>query len=209
MSKQIRLRRGTTAQHATFTGADGEVTFDTDKKCLVVHDGAAPAGRPLAGFVVLVPVNPQNVQHLVGCLAVEGGSQDDPVFAIPAGSDRFVEIGCRTRIDPLTVHTLETDWTTVSAVAGIVTLDLAANDALQHLLTGNVTLTAILPRGFKRATVLVVGDTVSRNLTWPSAWRWVGSAAPASLAANKSGVLELFIFDDNDSSVLARWSVQA
>jgi hypothetical protein len=208
MPKQVRLRRGTSAQHATFTGADGEVTFDTDKKCLVVHDGVTAGGKALTGFLVITPANPETVQHLVGCLALEGGSQDDPVFTIPAGSDRFVEIGCRTRIDTLTVHTLETDWTAVSAVAGIVTLDFTSNDVLQHLLTGNVTFTAILPRGFKRATVLVVGDTVSRNLTWPSPWRWVGTAAPASLAANKSAVLELFIFDDNDSSVLARWSAQ-
>ena len=39
MPKQVRLRRGTTAQHVTFTGADGEVTVDTTKKVLVVHDG--------------------------------------------------------------------------------------------------------------------------------------------------------------------------
>ena len=30
MPKQVRLRRGTTAQHATFTGAEAEVTFDTE-----------------------------------------------------------------------------------------------------------------------------------------------------------------------------------
>jgi hypothetical protein len=208
MPKQVRLRRGTTAQHATFTGADGEVTWDTDKKCLVVHDGITPGGKPLTGFLVLAPGNPETVQHLIGCLALEGGSQDDPVFSIPAGGDRFVEIGCRTRIDPLTVHTIETDWTAVSAVTGIITLDFTSNDVLQHLLTGNVTFTAILPRGFKRAAVMVFGDTTSRNLTWPSPWRWVGSAAPASLAASKAGLLELFIYDDNDSSVLARWSAQ-
>jgi hypothetical protein len=208
MPKQVRLRRGTTAQHATFTGADGEVTFDTDKKCLVVHDGVTAGGKPVTGFVVLVPDHGGVVQHVVGCLSLEGGSMDDPVLGIPAGGDRFVEIGCRTRIEALTVHTQETEWTAASAVAGIVTLDFTANDVLQHLLTGNVTFTAILPRGFKRATVLVVGDTVSRNLTWPSPWRWLGSAAPTTLAANQSAVLELFIFDDNDSSVLARWSVQ-
>jgi hypothetical protein len=208
MPKQVRLRRGTTAQHATFTGADGEVTFDTDKKCLVVHDGVTPGGKAVTGFLVLVPSNGGVVQHVVGCLSLEGGSMDDPVLGIPAGGDRFVEIGCRTRIETLTVHTQETEWTAASLAGGVVTLDFTANDVLQHLLTGNVTFTAILPRGFKRATVLVVGDTVSRTLTWPSPWRWVGSAAPASLAANKSAILDLFIFDDNDSSVLARWSAQ-
>ena len=79
---------------------------------------------------------------------------------------------------------------------------------MQTALTGNTTFTAVLPRGFKRATVMIFGDTVSRTLTWPSPWRWVGSAAPTSLAASKAAVLELFIYDDNDSSVLARWSVQ-
>lgn len=48
MAKQLQLRRGTTSQHSTFTGANGEVTIDTDKKVLVVHDGATVGGIPLA-----------------------------------------------------------------------------------------------------------------------------------------------------------------
>ena len=44
MSKQVKLRRGTTAQHASFTGALGEVTVDTDKDVSVVHDGATAGG---------------------------------------------------------------------------------------------------------------------------------------------------------------------
>ena len=46
MPKQVRLRRGTTAQHASFTGAQGEVTYDTDKKTLVAHDGVTAGGIP-------------------------------------------------------------------------------------------------------------------------------------------------------------------
>ena len=48
MPKQVKLRRGTTAQHATFAGALGEVTFDTSKKAIVCHDGATAGGFPLA-----------------------------------------------------------------------------------------------------------------------------------------------------------------
>jgi len=44
----IQLRRGTTAQHASFTGLVGEVTVDTDKDTLVVHDGVTAGGYPLA-----------------------------------------------------------------------------------------------------------------------------------------------------------------
>jgi hypothetical protein len=46
--KQVQRRRGSTAQHAIFTGAIGEVTVDTDKKVGVVHDGTTPGGFPLA-----------------------------------------------------------------------------------------------------------------------------------------------------------------
>jgi len=48
MATALKLRRGTTAQHATFTGLDGELTVDTTKKTVVVHDGATAGGTPLA-----------------------------------------------------------------------------------------------------------------------------------------------------------------
>jgi len=44
MAKQLQLRRGTTAQHASFTGLVGEVTIDTDKDTLVVHDNSTAKG---------------------------------------------------------------------------------------------------------------------------------------------------------------------
>ena len=46
MTTQIQRRRGTTAQHGTFTGANGEITIDTDKEVVVVHDGAQVGGYP-------------------------------------------------------------------------------------------------------------------------------------------------------------------
>ena len=48
MARQIQLRRGTTAEHSTFTGAVGEVTVDTDKDVVVIHDGSTAGGFPLA-----------------------------------------------------------------------------------------------------------------------------------------------------------------
>ena len=48
MSTAIQRRRGTTAQHATFTGLAGEITVDTDKNTAVVHDGVTVGGTPLA-----------------------------------------------------------------------------------------------------------------------------------------------------------------
>jgi len=47
MADQLQLRGGTTAQHAAFTGALREVTVDTDKDTVVVHDNATVGGFPL------------------------------------------------------------------------------------------------------------------------------------------------------------------
>ena len=46
MSSLLKLRRGSTVSHSTFTGADGEVTFNTDTNQLVSHDGATAGGFP-------------------------------------------------------------------------------------------------------------------------------------------------------------------
>ena len=48
MAKLLKLRGGTTSQHSSFTGASREVTVDTDKDTLVVHDGSQAGGFPLA-----------------------------------------------------------------------------------------------------------------------------------------------------------------
>tara|TARA_B100001769_G_scaffold247976_2_gene219362 strand:- start:723 stop:2345 length:1623 start_codon:yes stop_codon:yes gene_type:complete len=48
MAKLLKLRRGTTSQHSSFTGAEGEVTVDTDKETLVIHDGSTAGGHPVA-----------------------------------------------------------------------------------------------------------------------------------------------------------------
>jgi len=48
MTKQVQIRRGTTAQHTVFTGAIGEITYDTDKKTLLAHDGSTVGGIELA-----------------------------------------------------------------------------------------------------------------------------------------------------------------
>lgn len=48
MAKQLQIRGGTTVQHSTFTGALREITIDTDKDVVVVHDGTTVGGFPLA-----------------------------------------------------------------------------------------------------------------------------------------------------------------
>jgi Major tropism determinant N-terminal domain len=48
MAVQVQYRYGTTVEHTTFTGVASEITVDTTKKTLVVHDGNQAGGFPLA-----------------------------------------------------------------------------------------------------------------------------------------------------------------
>ena len=47
MTTQVQFRKGTTTEHAQFTGANAEVTVDTKKKTAVVHDGSDIGGFEL------------------------------------------------------------------------------------------------------------------------------------------------------------------
>ena len=47
MATQVQFRRGTTGQHSAFTGAVGEVTVDTEKKVVCIHDATTAGGFPL------------------------------------------------------------------------------------------------------------------------------------------------------------------
>ena len=47
MATQVQFRRGTTAEHTSFKGADGEVTVDTSLKTVVIHDAITNGGFPV------------------------------------------------------------------------------------------------------------------------------------------------------------------
>src|SRR3989304_2194144 len=82
MPTQVRIRRGTTAQHATFTGADGELTFDTTKKALVTHDGATAGGSPIEGWVKPPPATSLTSQTILGVINITGGDIETPALPV-------------------------------------------------------------------------------------------------------------------------------
>lgn len=56
-SKYLKPRRGSTAEHSTFKGEAYEITFDTDKKTIVAHDGLTMGGFPLAHEAAVATVD--------------------------------------------------------------------------------------------------------------------------------------------------------
>ena len=72
MSTQIQRRRGTTTEHSTFTGAAGEITIDSTKNTVVVHDGSTQAGFPLAKESD-VPSNIQDLDNVYSAMSPTDG----------------------------------------------------------------------------------------------------------------------------------------
>ena len=203
MPKQVRLRRGTTAQHATFTGADGEVTFDSTKKVLVVHDGVTAGGKPIEGFVKLDPGNTLAEQEIKGPLYISGGDEDhvaltvdNPVFVNEFTATGFVEAK-RLAVQQESL-----------AYAGTINLDFNGFGGKRIALAGNVSFTSGAFGFGKQMIVRIVCDITLRALVWPAAWKWVGAVAPVNIAANKTGLLQLHCFGTSESDVVARWLVE-
>lgn len=48
IAARLQHVRGSTAAHTSFTGLEGEITMDTTKSTVVIHDGATAGGHPMA-----------------------------------------------------------------------------------------------------------------------------------------------------------------
>ena len=118
MAKLLKLRRGTTTQHGSFTGAEGEVTIDTTKDTAVVHDGAQAGGRPLA----------REDMSNVSSASIAGRLSNDSIAT-----------------DKIASGALPTDVTIVSANitnGSIVNADIASNAAIEGTKLENSGVTA-------------------------------------------------------------------
>ncbi len=51
-TKRVQLRKGTELEHSSFTGALAEVTFDTDKGTIRVHDGLTLSGVEIQKYSI-------------------------------------------------------------------------------------------------------------------------------------------------------------
>lgn len=95
MSTAVQLRRGTTSEHSTFTGAEGEVTVDTTKDTIVVHDGVLAGGHPLlkeaaVGATVVEQTSATGSAHIpTGTEAQREGSPQAGYFRFNSDLGKF------------------------------------------------------------------------------------------------------------------------
>jgi len=74
MATAIQRRRGTTTQHGSFTGLAGEITIDTDKNTVVVHDGSTAGGVPLATAAQVTALGGADITDVVAGNGLSGGA---------------------------------------------------------------------------------------------------------------------------------------
>ena len=93
MAKRVQRRRGTTSEHTSFTGYDGESTIDTTKDTVVVHDGSQAGGYPLARE----DLSNVNLANLIGVaeLKLSDGSNGQVIKTNGSGTISFgtIDIG--------------------------------------------------------------------------------------------------------------------
>jgi hypothetical protein len=203
MPKQVRLRRGTTSQHGAFTGADGELTVDTDKRCLVLHDGVTAGGKPFDGFVKLNPGSILTQQTIAGPLNLSGGDSESYALSVTnLASFNQVVINADLQVKRYLLLQEAIAWATN------ITLNFQTFGGKRITLAGNTTFAGTGYLFGANLLVRIVCDGTLRTLGWPAGWKWVGAAAPANIAANKTALLKLYSFGTNENETVARWLVE-
>lgn len=117
-----------------------------------------------------------------------------------------------TLTSALTVNnTLTADRTVMTqetvAYAATTNIDFNGKGHQTVSLTGNVTFTTSNRGAGKMVLVRIISDASIRTYTLP-AWVFVGAAAPASIAASKTGLLQLWCFGAADTDIVARYLEQ-
>lgn len=178
MSTQVQLRRGSTTEHNSFTGAAGEVTVDTTKKTLVVHDGSTAGGVPLAKESALS-------SYLTTATAAS-------TYQTQAGMSSYVATSAiGSTVQAYDADTAKTDVAqTFTAAqrgsyvtltdAATVAIDLSLGNHYQVTLGGNRVIGAPtnVVAGQSGVIRLVQDATGSRTASWNSVFKFPGGTAP-------------------------------
>lgn len=145
MTTELRLRRGTTAQHAGFTGAPGEITVNTQTLAIHVHDGTTAGGTPISGATGLAAhladtANP----HAVTKAQVGLGSVDNVASATLLARANHTGTQLASTISDFVTTVLNTVLTGLSLVTS--TAVTAADTVLVAIgkLQAQITLRALL-----------------------------------------------------------------
>ncbi len=133
MAKRVQLIRGTTGQADAFQGLVGEITADTTKKELRLHDGLTAGGIPIARADL------NNVAEATAAIAGKLGASDKIKLnfltvtkAVDLDKTDFITV-----TQPVNLDTIESDATAAAAELAFIAVTQAVDlDAIESKLDG-------------------------------------------------------------------------
>ena len=139
MPTQLQIRRGSTTDHNSFTGAAGELTVDTTKDTLRVHDGSTAGGFELAR------ADGSNLNNITSNITVNGTVTADGLTSqAGANATDILTLSGSAAGRTLTVQSYDTTLggagfdINASASAGEITLQTNTKDRLRVEATGDI-----------------------------------------------------------------------
>lgn len=182
MSFAFQRRRGTTAQHASFTGLLGELTVDTDKDTVVVHDGSTAGGFPLVRETLAQTLTNKTLTSPV----INGGTITDAAIR---GLEEDINV-----VASAATGTINFDVATASI--WYYTSNATANHTLNFRYSSSVSLNTALPVG--DTITLVWLNTNGTTAYYPSTIQIDGTTVtpkvPAAITAGNASSIDAYSF---------------
>jgi hypothetical protein len=150
MSITLKHRRGNTSAHSTFTGAVAELTVDTDKNTVVVHDGSTAGGFPLAQETAV-----QTAGSYANSAYIHANAAYDYANTIAGGS--AIDNTARDLANTAQLHA-EAAFDKANSVESFVTFSANGTNVVADSQTDTITLTPA-------NGVTITGDAGSDSIT--------------------------------------------
>lgn len=206
MATLLKLRRGTTTQHSSFTGAAGEVTVDTTKNTAVVHDGSTAGGHPLAKASDLTSYAKYSdaTANFTGTLQKSGSNV---LVSTDVGSSVQAYDANTAKLNVAQAYSKAQRGTAVSltSTSASIASDFANANNFTHTFTENTTLAnpSNLVAGQSGVIVFTQHASSPKTLAFGSYWKFPGGTAPTVTATN-SAVDVLVYYVESTTRISAR-----
>ena len=151
MTKQVQLRRGSTSEHLTFTGAQGELTIDTNLDVAVVHDGSTTGGHYLVGVAA--------TQSLINKVSIGIGTSGTSIPLEVVG-DAFISGNVNTRSLTIIYEEPVTRTGIISATSNNIISGISTN----NIRVGYIVTNTYVPVGAS-VTSIGIGSIFINDIT--------------------------------------------